>query len=79
MAEARDVVVNPLLRLRTSAVREGIRGGPKDVSKITPQLYAWKGAKWISKIEFRVDDRKGFWEERGYSNSAHPWREDRYS
>ena len=52
-------------------------GGPARM--ITPQLYAWKGAKWISKIEFRVDDRPGFWEERGYSNSAHPWREDRYS
>ncbi len=52
-------------------------GGPARM--ITPQLYAWKGAKWISKIEFRVDDRRGFWEERGYSNSAHPWREDRYS
>lgn len=52
-------------------------GGP--VRMITPQLYAWKGAKWISKIEFLVDDVKGFWEERGYSNSAHPWRNDRYS
>ena len=52
-------------------------GGPARM--ITPQLYAWKGAKWISKIEFRVHDRKGFWEEHGYSNSAHPWREDRYS
>ncbi|MEZ4329166.1 MAG: sulfite oxidase-like oxidoreductase [Polyangiales bacterium] len=52
-------------------------GGP--VRMITPQLYAWKGAKWIRKIEFRVHDRPGFWEERGYSNSAHPWREDRYS
>ena len=52
-------------------------GGPARM--ITPQLYAWKGAKWISKIEFRVEDRPGFWEERGYSNSAHPWREDRYS
>lgn len=52
-------------------------GGP--VRVITPQLYAWKGAKWISKLEFLVEDRKGFWEERGYSNSAHPWRNDRYS
>ena len=52
-------------------------GGPARM--ITPQLYAWKGGKWISKIEFRVHDRKGFWEEHGYSNSAHPWREDRYS
>jgi len=52
-------------------------GGP--VRMITPQLYAWKGAKWIRRIEFLKADRKGFWELRGYSNSAHPWRNDRYS
>ncbi|HSI03692.1 MAG: sulfite oxidase-like oxidoreductase [Myxococcota bacterium] len=51
-------------------------GGP--VRMITPQLYAWKGAKWIKGIEFLREDRKGFWEERGYSNTAYPWREDRY-
>jgi DMSO/TMAO reductase YedYZ molybdopterin-dependent catalytic subunit len=52
-------------------------GGP--VRMITPQLYAWKGAKWISRIELLTHDKLGFWEERGYSNSAHPWRNDRYS
>ena len=52
-------------------------GGP--VRMITPQLYAWKGSKWISRIEFLTHDRPGFWETRGYSNSAHPWRDDRYS
>ncbi len=52
-------------------------GGP--VRMITPQLYAWKGAKWIKRIEFLVNDQRGFWEERGYSNTAHPWRNDRYT
>ena len=52
-------------------------GGP--VRMITPKLYAWKGAKWIRKIEFLAEDRKGFWEERGYSNTAEPWFNDRYS
>lgn len=52
-------------------------GGP--VRMITPQLYAWKGAKWIRKIELLTEDRKGFWEQRGYSNTAHPWRNDRYA
>jgi DMSO/TMAO reductase YedYZ molybdopterin-dependent catalytic subunit len=52
-------------------------GGP--VRMITPKLYAWKGAKWIRKIEFLANDRKGFWEVRGYSNSAEPWFNDRYS
>jgi DMSO/TMAO reductase YedYZ molybdopterin-dependent catalytic subunit len=51
-------------------------GGP--VRMITPQLYAWKGAKWISRLELLREDRAGFWEERGYSMTAHPWRNDRY-
>ncbi|WP_153796202.1 sulfite oxidase-like oxidoreductase [Foetidibacter luteolus] len=52
-------------------------GGP--VRMITPQLYAWKGSKWINRIEFLTANRRGFWEERGYSNTAYPWRNDRYS
>ena len=52
-------------------------GGP--CRMITPKLYAWKGAKWIRKIEFLAEDQKGFWEVRGYSNSAEPWFDDRYS
>jgi DMSO/TMAO reductase YedYZ molybdopterin-dependent catalytic subunit len=52
-------------------------GGP--VRMITPKLYAWKGAKWIRKIEFLDHDQKGFWEVRGYSNTAEPWFNDRYS
>jgi DMSO/TMAO reductase YedYZ molybdopterin-dependent catalytic subunit len=52
-------------------------GGP--VRMITPQLYAWKGSKWISRLELMTEDRPGFWEERGYSMTAYPWRNDRYS
>ena len=52
-------------------------GGP--LRMITPQLYAWKGAKWIGEIVFRKEDELGFWEQRGYSNSADPWLEERYS
>lgn len=52
-------------------------GGP--CRMITPKLYAWKGAKWLRRIEFLADDRRGFWEARGYSNSAEPWFNDRYS
>lgn len=52
-------------------------GGP--VRMITPQLYAWKGSKWISRIEFLTSNKLGFWEQRGYSNTAYPWRNDRYS
>lgn len=51
-------------------------GGP--VRVITPQLYAWKGSKWISGLRLLEHDQPGFWEERGYSNTANPWRDDRY-
>jgi DMSO/TMAO reductase YedYZ molybdopterin-dependent catalytic subunit len=50
-------------------------GGP--VRIVVPQLWAWKGAKWVSRIEFLTHDRRGYWEIRGYSNTAHPWRDDR--
>jgi DMSO/TMAO reductase YedYZ molybdopterin-dependent catalytic subunit len=52
-------------------------GGP--VRMITPQLYAWKGAKWIQRITFLEHDKRGFWERNGYSNTAYPWFDDRYS
>jgi len=52
-------------------------GGP--VRVITPRLYAWKGTKWIRRIEFLPADRRGFWEIRGYSNTAEPWVNDRFS
>lgn len=52
-------------------------GGPARV--IIPKLYAWKGAKFVRSIEFSSEDRLGFWEVRGYSNSADPWTEDRFS
>ena len=52
-------------------------GGP--VRVITPKLYAWKGAKWVRRIDFLTHDHAGFWEVRGYSNTAEPWVNDRYS
>ena len=51
-------------------------GGP--VRMIIPKRYAWKGAKWVKGISFLDRDEKGFWEVRGYSNSAFPWKNDRY-
>jgi len=52
-------------------------GGP--CRMITPRLYAWKGTKWIRRIEFLDRNGKGFWERRGYSDTAEPWFDDRYS
>ena len=52
-------------------------GGP--CRMITPRLYAWKGTKWIRRIDFLDHNKRGFWEERGYSDTAEPWLNDRYS
>ena len=46
---------------------------------IIPKLYAWKGAKFVHGITFLAEDKLGFWEVRGYSNTADPWTEDRYA
>jgi DMSO/TMAO reductase YedYZ molybdopterin-dependent catalytic subunit len=45
---------------------------------VVPKRYAWKGAKWISGVEFHAKDRPGFWEVRGYHNDADPWKEERF-
>jgi DMSO/TMAO reductase YedYZ molybdopterin-dependent catalytic subunit len=52
-------------------------GGPARV--IVPKIYAWKGAKFIRDITFLDRDILGFWEVRGYSNTADPWKEDRFA
>jgi DMSO/TMAO reductase YedYZ molybdopterin-dependent catalytic subunit len=52
-------------------------GGPARV--IIPKRYAWKGAKFIREIIFLERDMPGFWETRGYSNTADPWTEDRFA
>jgi DMSO/TMAO reductase YedYZ molybdopterin-dependent catalytic subunit len=46
---------------------------------VVPHLYAWKGPKWVRGVEYLEQDRRGFWEERGYHNRADPWQEQRYS
>ena len=52
-------------------------GGPLRV--VTPHKYAYKGAKWVDGVEFLTEPERGFWEKRGYSNTANPWNEERYS
>lgn len=46
---------------------------------IIPKLYAWKGAKFLKSITFLERDILGFWELRGYSNTADPFTEDRFA
>ena len=50
-------------------------GGP--VRLVVPKKYAYKSAKWLRRIELLPEDRLGYWEQRGYSNTADPWTNDR--
>lgn len=52
-------------------------GGP--LRLLVPSLYFWKSAKWLRGIEVIDHDEPGFWERLGYSNSADPWKEERYA
>ncbi|MFB6097293.1 MAG: sulfite oxidase-like oxidoreductase [Haloferacaceae archaeon] len=51
-------------------------GGPLRV--VTPHRYAYKGAKWVTGVEFLTEPKRGYWERRGYSTTANPWNEERY-
>lgn len=52
-------------------------GGPARL--VAPHLYAWKSAKWVSGIELREEDKRGFWENAGYHAYGDPWQEERFS
>ncbi|WP_436929527.1 sulfite oxidase-like oxidoreductase [Halosimplex halobium] len=52
-------------------------GGPLRV--VTPHKYAYKGAKWVDGVTLLTEPERGYWEKRGYSNTANPWAEDRYT
>jgi DMSO/TMAO reductase YedYZ molybdopterin-dependent catalytic subunit len=49
------------------------------VRLIVPSKYAYKSALWVTKLRFTADKELGFWERRGYSDSADVWKNDRYS
>jgi DMSO/TMAO reductase YedYZ molybdopterin-dependent catalytic subunit len=46
---------------------------------VVPRLYGWKSVKWVRSFELMAEDRRGFWEVRGYHNRADPWLEERYA
>lgn len=46
---------------------------------VVPHLYGYKSAKWLRAVEYLTEERRGFWEERGYHTLGDPWREQRYS
>jgi hypothetical protein len=52
-------------------------GGP--LRLVVPHKYAYKSAKWVTKVKFTEFQELGYWELRGFSNTADPLTNDRYS
>lgn len=50
-------------------------GGP--VRLVVPDKYCYKSPMWITRIAFIDVKRLGFWERRGYSDTADVWKNDR--
>jgi len=52
-------------------------GGP--LRLLVPKKYAYKSPMWVRKIRFTSERELGYWESRGYSDTADPWKEERYA
>ena len=50
-------------------------GGPMRL--IVPDRYAYKSAMWVNRITFTKTKDLGYWEKRGYSDTADVWKNDR--
>jgi DMSO/TMAO reductase YedYZ molybdopterin-dependent catalytic subunit len=46
---------------------------------VVPGKYAYKSALWITRIEFTSRKEPGYWEVRGYSDTADIWKNDRFA
>jgi DMSO/TMAO reductase YedYZ molybdopterin-dependent catalytic subunit len=46
---------------------------------VIPNKYAYKSALWVTRIRFTVNKELGYWEKRGYSDTADVWTNDRFS
>jgi len=44
---------------------------------VVPKKYAYKSAMYVEKITFMKSKKLGYWEQRGYSDTADVWKNDR--
>ena len=63
-------------KLNGELLEEGL-GVP--VRLIVPSKYAYKSALWVVRLGFTRGKELGFWERRGYSDSADVWKNDRFN
>jgi DMSO/TMAO reductase YedYZ molybdopterin-dependent catalytic subunit len=46
---------------------------------VVPDKYGYKSAMWLIRIKFTSKKELGYWESRGYSDSADVWKNDRFA
>lgn len=46
---------------------------------VVPSKYAYKNALWVTRIKFASKKELGYWEQRGYSDTADVWKNDRFT
>jgi DMSO/TMAO reductase YedYZ molybdopterin-dependent catalytic subunit len=44
---------------------------------IVPDKYGYKSAMWVTRIKFTEKKELGYWEKRGYNDTADVWKNDR--
>ena len=45
---------------------------------VIPQMYGYKGLKWVSALRFDAEPGRGYWEQRGYDVNAWVGRSNGY-
>jgi DMSO/TMAO reductase YedYZ molybdopterin-dependent catalytic subunit len=70
---ANDVLL--AYRLNGEPLEEGY-GFP--LRLVVPNKYAYKSALWVVHIRFTSKKELGYWEKRGYSDTADVWKNDRF-
>ncbi|NWG10587.1 molybdopterin-dependent oxidoreductase [Candidatus Bathyarchaeota archaeon] len=63
-------------KLDGNFLEEGL-GAP--LRLVVPSKYAYKSAMWLTQIRFTTAKELGYWEKRGYSDTADVWKNDRFS
>jgi DMSO/TMAO reductase YedYZ molybdopterin-dependent catalytic subunit len=46
---------------------------------VVPSKYAYKSALWVTGMKFASKKELGYWEQRGYSDTADVWKNDRFT
>jgi DMSO/TMAO reductase YedYZ molybdopterin-dependent catalytic subunit len=46
---------------------------------VVPSKYGYKSALWVTHIKFTAEKELGYWEKRGYSDTADVWSNDRFA